>query len=47
MPVNCATAVISHSLKLSQQSVILAREKLYKRGLIKFAKGNARKEMAQ
>ena len=47
MPFKCSTSVISHSLKLSQQSVILAREELYKRGLIKFTKGHARKEMAQ
>lgn len=47
MPFKCSTAAISHSLKLSQQSVIIAREELYKRGLIKFIKGHARKEMAQ
>ena len=44
MPFKCSTTLISHSLKLSQQAVIQARDGVQKRGLIKFSKGNARKE---
>ena len=36
----CSTSYISRSIKLSRQSVIAARDALYRRGLIYFTKGD-------
>ena len=40
IPFKCSTSYISRSIKISRQSVIAARETLYRRGLIYFTKGN-------
>lgn len=40
MPVKCPTSVVCHSIKVSKQTIITAREALRNRGLIRYTKGN-------